>query len=179
MKKQIFLSLFFVAIFYWLMENMTLQSSPRYKEVNCNIWKVGGKLIMTLTWRYFHILSFTLNYIFPGKLSKKWQLHYWNHTHSLWEGLLVSCSYRIVNIFLCQLNLPFVLQLCFLFWVMQDWKLEKKSSDIFVPNNSGDSSRGGSGGNGAASNLNVDEEAPLLSTSRLSHIGRSHLIRDP
>lgn len=62
---------------------------------------------------------------------------------------------------------------------MQDWKLEKKSSDIFVPNNSGDSSRGGSGGNGAASNLNVDEEAPLLSTSRLSHIGRSHLIRDP
>lgn len=61
---------------------------------------------------------------------------------------------------------------------MQDWKLEKKSSDIFVPNNSSDS-RGGIGGNGAASDLNVDEEAPLLSTSRLSHIGRTHLIRDP
>ncbi|KAK9991975.1 hypothetical protein SO802_026960 [Lithocarpus litseifolius] len=63
--------------------------------------------------------------------------------------------------------------------ITKDWKLEKKSSDIFVPNNSSDSSRGGSGGNGAASDLNVDEEAPLLSKSRLSHIGRTHLIRDP
>ncbi|KAF3944726.1 hypothetical protein CMV_028834 [Castanea mollissima] len=63
--------------------------------------------------------------------------------------------------------------------ITKDWKLEKKSSDIFVPNNSSDSSRGGSGGNGAASDLNVDVEAPLLSTSRLSHIGRTHLIRDP
>lgn len=61
---------------------------------------------------------------------------------------------------------------------MQDWKLEKKSSDIFVPNNNGDSSRGSGGGNGAASDLNVDEEAPLLSTSRLSHIGRTQLVRD-
>lgn len=51
--------------------------------------------------------------------------------------------------------------------------MEKKLSDIFMPNNTD-----GSGGNGAASDLNVDVEAPLLSTSRLSHIGRAHLIRD-
>lgn len=61
---------------------------------------------------------------------------------------------------------------------MQDWKLEKKSSDIFVPNDTSDNSKGSSGGNGGASDMNFDEEAPLLSTSRLSHIGRSQLMRD-
>lgn len=40
---------------------------------------------MTLSWRYFYILSFALIYIFPGKLSKKWQLHYKNHTLTLSE----------------------------------------------------------------------------------------------
>lgn len=59
----------------------------------------------------------------------------------------------------------------------KDWKLEKKSSDIYVPSNS-DNNRGSNGGSGAASDLNVDEEAPLLSTSRLSHIGRTQLVRD-
>ncbi|XWS08426.1 hypothetical protein CRYUN_Cryun40dG0001500 [Craigia yunnanensis] len=55
----------------------------------------------------------------------------------------------------------------------KDWKLEKKSSDIFSPNSSSDTNGGKSGGNFNGSELN-DEEAPLLS-SRLSHIGRSQL----
>ncbi|KAL0548489.1 hypothetical protein IC582_012942 [Cucumis melo] len=50
--------------------------------------------------------------------------------------------------------------------IVKDWKLEKKSSDIFTPN-----SNDGNGGNGS-SDMNVDEEAPLLASSRLSHIGR-------
>ncbi|XP_068326123.1 probable sugar phosphate/phosphate translocator At3g17430 [Pyrus communis] len=45
--------------------------------------------------------------------------------------------------------------------VSKDWKLEKKSSDIFVP-----------GGTGSASD-NVDEETPLTQSTRLSHIGRT------
>ncbi|CAN0898331.1 Probable sugar phosphate/phosphate translocator At3g17430 [Linum grandiflorum] len=53
----------------------------------------------------------------------------------------------------------------------QDWKLEKKSSDIFVPSD---------GSGGAAANVlsssdgvGVDEEVPLIASSRLSHNGRS------
>ncbi|KAI4344711.1 hypothetical protein L6164_011905 [Bauhinia variegata] len=53
--------------------------------------------------------------------------------------------------------------------IAKDWKFEKKSSDIFVPDNSSDN-RGSSGGNGSA----TDEEAPLI-PSRLSHIGRTQL----
>jgi len=57
----------------------------------------------------------------------------------------------------------------------KDWKLEKKSSDIYNPSNpnEGDGSR--SRGNNAASDTNVDEETPLISSSRLSHIGRTQL----
>ncbi|XVF28117.1 hypothetical protein REPUB_Repub15cG0001600 [Reevesia pubescens] len=55
----------------------------------------------------------------------------------------------------------------------KDWKLDKKSSDIFTPNSSNDTNGGSGGGNFNGSELN-DEEAPLLS-SRLSHIGRSQL----
>ncbi|TKY72963.1 sugar phosphate/phosphate translocator [Spatholobus suberectus] len=57
--------------------------------------------------------------------------------------------------------------------ITKDWKFEKKSSDIYVPDNIGDS-EGSSGGNGTASDMNIDEEAPLIS-SRLSHIGRTQL----
>lgn len=53
---------------------------------------------------------------------------------------------------------------CFPCWPIQDWKLEKKSSDIFVPNNSG-----------SASDIDVDEETPLTQSTRLSHIGRSQV----
>ncbi|KAF3456454.1 hypothetical protein FNV43_RR01104 [Rhamnella rubrinervis] len=55
--------------------------------------------------------------------------------------------------------------------ITKDWKLEKKSSDIFMPNNSGASS----GGTGSASDTNVDEEAPLIPSARLSYIGRTQL----
>ncbi|XP_048320908.1 probable sugar phosphate/phosphate translocator At3g17430 isoform X2 [Ziziphus jujuba] len=53
----------------------------------------------------------------------------------------------------------------------KEWKFEKKSSDIFMPNNSGDSV----GGAGSASDSNVDEEAPLIPSARLSYIGRTQL----
>ncbi|KAK6930352.1 Sugar phosphate transporter domain [Dillenia turbinata] len=52
-----------------------------------------------------------------------------------------------------------------------DWKLEKKSSDIYEPGNSNDNG----GGNGQQSDYNIDEEAPLISSSRLSHIGGTQL----
>lgn len=60
-------------------------------------------------------------------------------------------------------------------WGMQEWKLEKKSSDIFVPDSGNDNIRGSSGGNGSSFDSNADEAAPLLPSSRLSHIGRSQL----
>ena len=44
---------------------------------------------------------------------------------------------------------------------IQDWKMEKRSSDIFIP-----------GGTGSASD-DVDEETPLTQSTRLSHIGRT------
>lgn len=59
-----------------------------------------------------------------------------------------------------------------LYWLSQDWKFEKKSSDIFVPNDNSDNNGGGGGVGNSSSDLNVDEEAPLIS-SRLSHIGRT------
>ncbi|CAN1281837.1 Probable sugar phosphate/phosphate translocator At3g17430 [Linum perenne] len=52
----------------------------------------------------------------------------------------------------------------------QDWKLEKKSSDIFVP---GDGNGGGANISSSSDGLGVDEEVPLIASSRLSHIGRS------
>ncbi|CAN0855132.1 Probable sugar phosphate/phosphate translocator At3g17430 [Linum grandiflorum] len=54
----------------------------------------------------------------------------------------------------------------------KDWKLEKKSSDIFVPS---DGSGGGAAANVLSSSdgVGVDEEVPLIASSRLSHIGRS------
>ncbi|CAN1281841.1 Probable sugar phosphate/phosphate translocator At3g17430 [Linum perenne] len=52
----------------------------------------------------------------------------------------------------------------------KDWKLEKKSSDIFVP---GDGNGGGANISSSSDGLGVDEEVPLIASSRLSHIGRS------
>nr|AGV54730.1 sugar phosphate/phosphate translocator [Phaseolus vulgaris] len=57
--------------------------------------------------------------------------------------------------------------------ITKDWKFEKKSSDIYVPDNI-DDNEGSSGGNGTASDMKHDEETPLVS-SRLSHIGRTQL----
>ncbi|XP_058757186.1 probable sugar phosphate/phosphate translocator At3g17430 [Vicia villosa] len=58
--------------------------------------------------------------------------------------------------------------------ITKDWKLEKKSSDIYVPDNAGNN-EGIGGGNGSASDTNIDVETPLISSSRLSHIGRTQL----
>ncbi|KAL9244155.1 hypothetical protein vseg_017960 [Gypsophila vaccaria] len=51
----------------------------------------------------------------------------------------------------------------------KDWKFEKKSSDIYVPSDDEGKNRG--------SNLEMmgDEEAPLMPSSRLSHIGRTQV----
>lgn len=51
---------------------------------------------------------------------------------------------------------------------MQDWKLEKKSSDLQTPDSS-------DGVTSSASDLKLDEEAPLIPSSRLSYIGRTQL----
>ncbi|XP_074264127.1 putative sugar phosphate/phosphate translocator At1g48230 [Silene latifolia] len=59
--------------------------------------------------------------------------------------------------------------------ITKDWKLEKKSSDIHVPNDDD----GSSGGSNLASEVIVDEESPLIPTSRLSHIGRTQLTSHP
>ncbi|CAA3030450.1 probable sugar phosphate phosphate translocator At3g17430 [Olea europaea subsp. europaea] len=51
--------------------------------------------------------------------------------------------------------------------IVKDWKIEKKSSDIYVPDGSNNDEGSGT------SDFAVDEEAPLVSSSRLSHIGRT------
>ncbi|XP_057470668.1 probable sugar phosphate/phosphate translocator At1g48230 isoform X1 [Actinidia eriantha] len=55
--------------------------------------------------------------------------------------------------------------------IAKDWKLEKKSSDLLRP----DSSEGNNGVGSYASDIILDEEAPLIPSSRLSHIGRTQL----
>ncbi|RWR93124.1 putative sugar phosphate/phosphate translocator [Cinnamomum micranthum f. kanehirae] len=55
----------------------------------------------------------------------------------------------------------------------KEWKLDKKSSDLY-PNN-GNNGNGGGSNERSTSDPNVDEEAPLIPSSRLSHIGRSQL----
>ncbi|XP_057475522.1 probable sugar phosphate/phosphate translocator At3g17430 isoform X2 [Actinidia eriantha] len=55
--------------------------------------------------------------------------------------------------------------------IAKDWKLEKKSSDLLRP----DSSEGNNEISSSASDIITDEEAPLIPSSRLSHIGRTQL----
>ncbi|XAR49753.1 hypothetical protein NMG60_11033045 [Bertholletia excelsa] len=50
----------------------------------------------------------------------------------------------------------------------KDWKLER-SSDIYRPDSNDDNSEGISGGNTSISNLNEDEEAPLIPSLRFSN----------
>ncbi|KAH7844271.1 hypothetical protein Vadar_026283 [Vaccinium darrowii] len=52
--------------------------------------------------------------------------------------------------------------------IAKDWKLEKKSSDLQTPDSS-------NGVTSSASDPNLDEEAPLIPSSRLSYIGRTQL----
>ncbi|KAK9154384.1 hypothetical protein Sjap_001864 [Stephania japonica] len=56
---------------------------------------------------------------------------------------------------------------------VKGWNLEKKSSDLYTPDTTNDDCD--NGGHSSSSNQNVDEEAPLVPSSRLSHIGRSQL----
>ncbi|KAJ6810157.1 putative sugar phosphate/phosphate translocator [Iris pallida] len=59
--------------------------------------------------------------------------------------------------------------------VTKDWKMEKKLSDIYTDDDKEHNNVGNSAGGGFALESAVDEEAPLLSASRLSYIGRSQV----
>lgn len=55
----------------------------------------------------------------------------------------------------------------------KEFKMEKKSSDLYVPDDTVNIGSGLRTGRNSASDVNVDEEAPLLASSRLSHLGQS------
>ncbi|KAI5680005.1 hypothetical protein M9H77_01232 [Catharanthus roseus] len=56
----------------------------------------------------------------------------------------------------------------------KEFKMEKKSSDLYAPDDMINTISGvRTGRNSSASDTNVDEEAPLLASSRLSHFGQS------
>ncbi|KAI3469215.1 hypothetical protein Pfo_025878 [Paulownia fortunei] len=61
--------------------------------------------------------------------------------------------------------------------ITKDWKLEKKSSDLYRPDSTIDDDDGDDGsvskGNSSSFDFVLDEEAPLIPLSRLSHIGRT------
>lgn len=61
----------------------------------------------------------------------------------------------------------------------KDPRMEKKSSDLYVPDDVNYGSGGKNGRNGSASDSNFDEEAPLMASSRVSHLGRSQLSSHP
>lgn len=53
--------------------------------------------------------------------------------------------------------------------------MEKKSSDLYVPDDFVNNTSGlRTGRNNSVSEVAVDEEAPLLASSRFSHLGQSH-----
>lgn len=57
----------------------------------------------------------------------------------------------------------------------KDWRIEKKSSNVYAPDSTEDTDTS-SGKVSSMSDVNVvDEEVPLMASSRLSHIGRSQL----
>jgi len=58
---------------------------------------------------------------------------------------------------------------------MQDWRTEKKSSDTYAPNDSDVNIVGSGGGDISPSEAIADEEAPLIQSSQLSHIGHTHV----
>ncbi|XP_074338623.1 putative sugar phosphate/phosphate translocator At1g48230 isoform X1 [Apium graveolens] len=57
----------------------------------------------------------------------------------------------------------------------KEWKLEKKLYDIYTADNSNMDTGRTSRGLNSVSDQNVDLESPLISSSRLSHIGRTQL----
>lgn len=56
----------------------------------------------------------------------------------------------------------------------KDWKLDKKSSDLYTKDDNNSKNTGSDGAN-TSSESAVDEEAPLLQSSRLSYVGRSQI----
>uniref|UniRef100_A0A1D1ZGA9 Putative sugar phosphate/phosphate translocator At3g17430 n=1 Tax=Anthurium amnicola TaxID=1678845 RepID=A0A1D1ZGA9_9ARAE len=57
----------------------------------------------------------------------------------------------------------------------KDWKLDKRSSDLFSSDGSNEGHATSVGVGGSGSDLSADEEAPLIPSSRVSHIGRKPL----
>ncbi|KAF8017687.1 hypothetical protein BT93_H2779 [Corymbia citriodora subsp. variegata] len=56
--------------------------------------------------------------------------------------------------------------------IAKEWKLEKKSSDPFLPSKGSDNNGGRNGGNSPTADPTVDEEAPLVPSSRFYYTGR-------
>nr|XP_029119005.1 probable sugar phosphate/phosphate translocator At3g17430 isoform X2 [Elaeis guineensis] len=57
----------------------------------------------------------------------------------------------------------------------KEWKLDKKSSDIYTGDGNNSNNVGNKAGAAASESIVVDEEAPLLPSSRLSYISRSQI----
>ncbi|XP_010915258.1 probable sugar phosphate/phosphate translocator At3g17430 [Elaeis guineensis] len=57
----------------------------------------------------------------------------------------------------------------------KEWKLDKKSSDIYTGDGNNSNNVGNKAGAAASESIVVDEEAPLLPSSRLSYISRSQV----
>lgn len=58
---------------------------------------------------------------------------------------------------------------------LQELKLDKKSSDIYIDDSNNSNNAGNIAGGSASELIVVDEEAPLLPSSRLSYTGRSQV----
>lgn len=57
--------------------------------------------------------------------------------------------------------------------LLQELKMEKKSSHLYLPDDNAD--LGGNSTKNDSSDPMVDEEAPLITSTRISHLGRSNL----
>ncbi|KAG1335399.1 putative sugar phosphate/phosphate translocator [Cocos nucifera] len=57
----------------------------------------------------------------------------------------------------------------------KEWKLDKRSSDIYTDGGNDGNNVGNKAGAAASGSIVVDEEAPLIPSSRLSYIGRSQV----
>ena len=58
---------------------------------------------------------------------------------------------------------------------LQEWKLDKKSSDIYTEDGNNSNNAGNIAGAAASESVVADEEAPLLPSSRFSYTGRSQV----
>lgn len=87
------------------------------------------------------------------------------------ESLACMQNFLLVKMILLQaVPLIFLSALC----LRQELKMEKKSSDLYVPDDIAKNSGGKGTRNGSPDSI-VDEEAPFIPSSRVSHLGRSPL----